>query len=157
MISKKNVITFIVSAVFLVLASFVPVATLSQNVSAAEKGSSGCENWFLGIPPWYRGLTNADCSLKSPTDSPFSDNSPSDGGIGRYIWTIVLNIIQITIALIAYIAAFYIIYGGFQFIVGGSNPGSIEKARKTIMNAVIGLIIAMASIALVNYAFSIIK
>ena len=54
-------------------------------------------------------------------------------------------------------AAFYIIYGGFQFIVGGSNPGSVEKARKTITNAIIGLIIAIASIGLVNYIFSIIK
>lgn len=152
MINKKNFATFITAAVFLIVASFVPALVLPQNVSAAS--SSSCDKRFLGIPPWYRGLTNSDCSLKSPSD--FAAGS-KDAGIGRYVWTIALNIIEIVIVLIAYMAAFYIIYGGFQFIVGGSNPGSVEKARKTITNAIIGLIIAIASIGLVNYIFSIIK
>lgn len=152
MIKKKNITTAIASVLFLLVASFLPVAMVPQDVSAANGKS--CDGRFLGIPPWYRGITNADCSLKSPSD--FSSGS-KDAGIGRYVWTIALNVIEMAIVLIAYVAAFYIIYGGFQFIVGGSNPGLVEKARKTITNAVIGLIIAMASIALVNYVFSIIK
>ena len=88
MINKKNFATFITAAVFLIVTSFVPALVLPQNVSAAS--SSSCDKRFLGIPPWYRGLTNSDCSLKSPSD--FAAGS-KDAGIGRYVWTIALNII----------------------------------------------------------------
>lgn len=151
----KRLMTTIAVGVFVAVASVIPAATLVQPVSAAKASSGGCaSSGFLGFPAWYRGLTNADCSMKSPNDVKGGEGSP---GLGVYIWTIALNIIQMVIVLIAYIAAFYIIYGGFQFVVGGSNAATVEKARKTIQNAIIGLIIALVAIALVNYAFSIIS
>jgi hypothetical protein len=60
------------------------------------------------------------------------------------------------IVIVAYIAVFFLLYGGFLYLTGGALPGQIEKARKTITNAVIGLVIAMAAIALNNLVFSII-
>ena len=155
MIHKKNknqgaFMTTLFAALFIALASFVPATLLSPSVAAA---SSSCDARFLGIPPWYRGLTNSDCSLKSPSD--FSKDNSNDAGIGTYVWRIALNIIEMVVVITAYVAAFFIIYGGFQFIVGGSNPSAVEKARKTITNAIIGLIIAMAAIVLTNYVFSI--
>jgi len=132
--------------VFIVAAPVMAVATPQvTSVSAAT-----CEDRALGIPPWYRGLTKNNfptCDLKSPADV---------GGISGYIWTIVLNVIEMAVVIVAYVAVFFILYGGFQFIVGGSNPSMIEKARKTILNAVIGLVIAMGAIGITNLIFSII-
>ena len=39
-------------------------------------------------------------------------------------------------------------------MTGGSNPSMIERARKTILSAVIGLIIGLGSVAIVNMLFS---
>jgi hypothetical protein len=74
MIHKKNknqgaFMTTLFAALFIALASFVPATLLSPSVAAA---SSSCDARFLGIPPWYRGLTNSDCSLKSPSDFSWS-------------------------------------------------------------------------------------
>lgn len=151
---KKIIIgvTFIAFVAAPVAAAVSPVA---PQVSAAS-----CAPRFLGIPPWYRGLTkledgNADqCSdLKSPSDL---DSSSGEGdGIGKYIGTIVLNIIEAGLFIVGYIAVAFILYGGFLFMTGGGNPGQIEKARKAILNASIGLIISISAIAITNFIFGV--
>lgn len=131
----------------LLLAGPALVIAVPTNVSANDVNPS-CESRFLGIPPWYRGLTEGqDCSITGPS---------GDNAIGGYITKIVLNIIEAVIVIIGYIAAFFIIYGGFRFLTGGSDPGAVEKARKSILNAVIGLVIALGAVAIVNFIFGII-
>lgn len=144
---KKKLSTVFLAFLFVFgLASPVLALTAPQVASVSAKD---CEARVLGIPPWYRGLTQGDnCDLKSPNDV---------GGIGNYIWKIVLNGIEMAIVIAAYVTIFFILYGGFLFITGGDKPGQVEKARTTILNAVIGLIIAMAAIAITNLIFSIIK
>lgn len=144
---KKKLSTVFLAFLFVFgLASPVLALTAPQVASVSAKE---CEARVLGIPPWYRGLTQGDnCDLKGPNDV---------GGIGNYIWKIVLNGIEMAIVIAAYVTIFFILYGGFLFITGGDKPGQVEKARTTILNAVIGLIIAMAAIAITNLIFSIIK
>lgn len=146
----KKFLTIIFTSVFIFfVAAPVATTTLSPSVSAA---SSGCDTSFLGIPPWYRGLTTgsgANCTVISPND-------PSVGGLQNFIWRIVLNGIQMALVISAYIAIFFILYGGFLYITGGGNAAQIEKGRKSIFNAVIGLVIAMGSIAITNFIFTII-
>jgi heme A synthase len=145
---KKLLKTILAASLFIfAVASPVMAVTTPQTASAAV---TDCEARLLGIPPWYRGLTNnnaPECTLKSPSDV---------GGIGNYIWRIVLNGIEMAVVVVAYIAIFFILYGGFLFITGGSNPSQVEKARKTITNALIGLVIAMVAIGINNLIFSII-
>ncbi len=143
----KNVFKNLFLGAFFIFAVASPIMAIAtpQPVSAA-----GCESRVLGIPPWYRGITKDNpptCDLKSPDDV---------GGISNFIWRIVLNGVEMAIVIVAYIAIFFLIYGGFLYMTGGSVPAQLEKARKTIFNAVIGLVIAMAAIALNNLIFSII-
>lgn len=106
---------------------------------------AACSNGsFLTLPTWYRGLQNADCSIMSPT------GPGGAGGIGPFIWKIVLNIIDIILNLTAYVAVGYIIFGGFKYMLASGSSDGIAKAKSTIMNAVIGLVISIAAIAIVN-------
>ena len=126
-----------------------PVMTVVTPQTALA--ASACENSFLGIPPWYRGLTNdnpPDCTMKSPDEV---------GGIGNYVWMIVLNVIQMAVSALAIVTVFFIIYGGFLYLTGGALPAQLEKARKTIFNAVIGLVICLAAVALTNLVFAVIS
>lgn len=147
---KSFIKSVVLGGMFIFMVAAPVAAVVSPQVSTVSAQSGTCEGRVLGIPPWYRGLTNNNpptCDLKSPNDV---------GGLSPFIWKIVLNIIEMAIVIIAYISVFFILYGGFQFIIGGSNPGMIEKARKTILNAVIGLVVAMGAIAITNLIFSII-
>lgn len=146
---KSFIKTLVLGGFFIAMVA-APVAAVTMPQVSSVSAATNCEARPLGIPPWYRGLTNNTpprCELVSPD---------SVGGLGPYIWRIVLNIIEMVVVIIAYVAVFFILYGGFQFIVGGSNPGMIEKARKTILNAVIGLVVAMGAIGITNLIFSII-
>lgn len=101
-----------------------------------------CDNYILTIPPWYKGLTNSDCSISDPSAFP--------GGVQAFIWAIVLNVVEIFLNLVAYLTVGFIIYGGFKYILAAGAPESIKKAKTTITNAVIGLVLSIASIAIVN-------
>lgn len=136
-----------------------PVITIAAPVNTFAKDpktGADCEHPLLGIQPWFRGLAIAPggkCNIAGPGQT-LDNGTKLD--LQGYIWRIALNIIGIVLGIIGYIAFFFIIYGGFQFLTGGSNPGQIEKARKTILNAVIGLVIALSAVALVNLVFGII-
>lgn len=128
-------------------AFFMPI--FSQNVFAAT-----CNKTYLGFPAWYNGLEVVDtttCSVKTPT------TADGKNVVGPFVWTIALNVIDMALVLVGYISVFFILYGGFSFIVNSGNSDVIAKSRQTIMNAVIGLIISIASIAIVNLIAGIIN
>ena len=139
---KKFLNIIFVSAFIFLVASPVATVALPTSVSAGPS----CEGSFLGVPPWYRGLTADDCSIAAP-------NPDDSEAIKNFIWKIVLNGIQMALVLAAYVAIFFVLYGGFLFMTGGGNPSQVEKARKSIFNAIIGLVIAMGAIAITNFIF----
>lgn len=107
-----------------------------------------CNSTFLTFPTWFRGLTEVKsvngvdkCNIKTPNDA---------GGLSGFIWRIVLNVIEIGLQLVGYVASFLILFGGFKFLTSSGDSSAVEESRKTIANASIGLIISIASIAIVN-------
>ena len=146
---KKVIIAFFLIA-FIATPVFA-IATPQTSYAAAASTPADCEKPILGIQPWFKGLTsvtNGQCGVISP------DGTKID--LKGFIWRIVLNVIGMALTLVGYIAFFFILFGGFQFLTGGSNPSQIEKARKTLFNAVIGLVISIAAVAVVNLIFNVV-
>ena len=134
----------IMASMFLFFVASPVMAVATPVVSTA---SAGCEDRFLGIPPWYRGLTEgSDCHIKSP--------DAGQDGLSKFIWKIVLNVIEMALVIIVYVAVFFILYGGFLYMVGGSQPQLIERGKKTLLQAVIGLVIGLGSVAVLNLIFN---
>lgn len=143
----KNLFLTLAFAVFLAAPVMTIVATPVAYADAACDGPG-----FLGIPAWYKGLSSKDkTSGQCAIDSPGSEKD----ALSKFIWHIALNVIEIALYIVGYIAVFFVLYGGFQFLTGGSNPSQIEKARKTILNAVVGLVISISAVILVNLIFGI--
>jgi len=142
-----------------IIALAQPTVTFAAPPTEAEQRviDEKCEKRILGFPTWYRGLSAIDakgeCTVISPDQLNTSISSEPSNGLQNFIWKVVLNVIEIGLFIAGYVALFFVLYGGFQFLTGGSNPGQVEKARTTILNAVIGLAISMAAIAAVNLIF----
>lgn len=49
------------------------------------------------------------------------------------------------------VAVVVIIVAGYYFVLSGGNPSTIAKAKSTILNAVIGLIIVIIAFAITNF------
>jgi len=121
-----------------------------QIVAAAP--AANCNEGFLGFPAWYRGMVTTDglCNIKSPSALNTPGVTPEDG-LSKFIWTIGLNIVEMALVAVAYISGFYFIYGGFLFIVSQGKPEGAAKARSTLLDSLIGLIISLAAITIVNF------
>jgi len=104
-----------------------------------------CNSGFLGFPAWYRGLTNANCDVVSP--------SSETGGITltSFIWRVVLNVIEMAMVAVAYVTVAFILYGGFQYLTSQGAPEAAAKARTTILNAVIGLVISLVAVGIITF------
>jgi hypothetical protein len=63
----------------------------------------------------------------------------------------VINIIQWVLGILALVAAIMIIYGGFVWLTAGGNEESVEKAKKIISAAVVGLIVVLLAWAIVIF------
>lgn len=111
-------------------------------VSAPQTASAVCMERLLTFPAWYKGIVDSSsCAVKDPT---------SVGGLPAFISKIGLNVVEFMLQLVGYLAVGFIIYGGFRYLTGAGDPGDIASAKKTILNAVIGLVISIFSIGIVN-------
>ena len=63
----------------------------------------------------------------------------------------VVNIIQWVLGILALVAVVMIIIGGFQWMTASGSEERIEKAKKIISSAVIGLIIVLLAWAIVIF------
>jgi len=139
------------------IAAPITVMIAPQNTYAAGAVTDKtCEVGILGIPPWYKNLAIRDGSGECTVASPGSELNSSTLELSDFIWRIVMNVIEIALYLVGYISVFFVLYGGFQFLTGGDNPSKVESAKKTILNAVIGLVISISAVVIVNVIFGII-
>ncbi len=103
---------------------------------------------ILTLKPWYDGLIDSnDCSIKHPDTL----NSPNkNDGLSKFIWRIVLNMVDDMLQLTGFITVGFIIYGGFLYMTSSGSPDKAANGKKTVIYAVVGLVIAIASTLLVN-------
>ena len=62
----------------------------------------------------------------------------------------LMTIIQTGLAVVGLIAVGFLIYGGFQYVTSAGNDESAEGAKKTIQNAIIGLVVVILSYIIVT-------
>ncbi len=102
---------------------------------AASCSSAG--HSIFGFPTWYEYLP---CNNGLPALEHLTD-----------VWLIVAALIEILLRLAALAAVVYVIWGGVDYIMSRGEPEKTAHARGTILNAVIGLVIAITSAAVVSY------
>lgn len=66
----------------------------------------------------------------------------------------IVGILNAIILVCGLIAVIYVIIGGINYMTSAGDAGKLEKAKKTILYACIGLIIVVLSFAIVNFTIS---
>lgn len=119
---------------FIVFGSMALAIVTPTPVSAAEMR---CSSKILTLPCWYRGL-------------PKKNGRPVINSLNN-LTIIGTNVLDMMLQIIGYIAVGFIIWGGFQFMLSDGSPDKAAGARRTIINASAGLLLALASVAIVNF------
>ena len=66
------------------------------------------------------------------------------------ITDILIVIINILLAIAGLVAVIFLIVGGFRYITAGGNEEASDSAKKTIVNAIIGIVIIILSFVIVR-------
>lgn len=96
------------------------------------------------IPPWYKYLDGTVVGGKCDVSFAFPDD----------IGLILLALLEMILRIGALVAVGYVIYGGFQYMLSQGEPDRTKNARNTIVNAVIGLVIATLATLIVSFVGS---
>ena len=79
------------------------------------------------------------------------DNAPTKGIAGsKDFVALVKNIINILLFVAGMMAVVFLIIGGYQYLTSAGNEGAAEKGRKTLLNAIIGIVVIVMAYAIVN-------
>ena len=60
------------------------------------------------------------------------------------------RIVSIIVAFVGVVGALYIVYGAYQYMSAGGNPSKAESGKSAIIQAGVGIVIALVAFALVN-------
>lgn len=126
------------------LAIMMSLTIFGTALSFASPVMAACTDQFLGINAWYKGLQDAG------TCDVVMSKTGQNADIRKFVMIIALNIIQAGFAIVAYVTVFFIIKGGFMYMASAGAQEGMASAKKTITNAVIGLIIAILAASIVN-------
>lgn len=80
-------------------------------------------------------------------DRPVALGNDSFAGSGRQLILTYLNFALIFLGLVA---VAFVIYAGFLYVTSAGDDGAVEKGKKILIYAAIGIIVVLASYAIVN-------
>jgi len=148
------------------LAWHIPAALPNRVLATtAIANSAECKHSFLGLEPWFAYIPDTEfaggsgvgkCDIKcfNITTSDATDrtnrgceptNTKSD------IPLVLLAVIDDLLRIAGMVALAFVLYGAFQYVIGQGNPESTSKAQGTIVNALIGMTLAIVSVLIVSY------
>lgn len=91
-------------------------------------------------------------SILAQTNDVLGSNALANSGLGtRDIKDIIVQIVNIFLGFLGILAVLIILYGGWIWMTSQGAADKIDKAKKIILNAVIGLIIILASYAIARF------
>jgi hypothetical protein len=82
--------------------------------------------------------------------------TPIDGGV----WTVAAILERVTNWVLGFtglVAIMFLVYGGLQYIISAGNKDKAEAAKKTILYAVIGLVVVALSYVIVSFVTTNVK
>lgn len=133
--------------IFGILMGVMMVAGATMPVSVF---ASGCkETKFFGLDPWY-------AALECDGNGEISVNNFKEGAITGTVLKVVGVVVKDLLFFAGMAAVVLVVYGGFQFVTSAGNPGGIEKAKKTIEAALVGLVIAVLAYAIATTVMKIV-
>ncbi|MBR3368896.1 hypothetical protein IKG45_03900 [Candidatus Saccharibacteria bacterium] len=141
----KKMICFLV-AVFMTAGVLISSGVVNKPALAApDYGTCNRYATFLMLRAWYYGLDLDEAHNCSPiivanTEDEFSE----------FVWKIILNIVYDLFAVVGVIATGYVIYAGYAFLTAGGDPGKAAKAKKALIGAITGILVALSATMIVN-------
>ncbi|MFC1598255.1 hypothetical protein ACFL2M_01845 [Patescibacteria group bacterium] len=98
------------------------------------------------------GLSSLGWLVATPAFAQINTSYNVNGYGTRTPDEIIISLINWILGVLALVAVVLVLIGGFQWMTAAGNEEKVDKAKKLLMAAVIGLVIIMAAWGLSIYA-----
>ena len=103
---------------------------------------------LAGMPAFALDLNNEVCNNTQADCGVLEDNrlnSEGDSSLAR-------NLINTAIFILGMVSVVMIVIGGLKYVTSQGDSAGIQSAKNTILYAIIGIIVALASFVIVQFA-----
>jgi hypothetical protein len=114
---------------------------------AVDAAADACvKGGFFGLVPWYkyRETDPSTCEIKDFIVLPDPDHASS-------IPLVLLAIVDDLLRIAGLVAVAFVIYGAIKYTTSEGNPDQANSARHTVINALVGLVVAIMGVAFVSF------
>lgn len=136
MLRKIMVVGAVMAGVIIGNFAFTPAVAEARSATYCTDSQSR----LLGMPTWYKYLnyrwTGSECEVE------FS--FPQDVG------KVLLAVFEMLLRVVVLLAVALVVWGSIKYIISQGEPERVAGARTTIINAVVGIVIALIATAVVN-------
>ncbi len=144
-----NIINFLLAVVATVAVLFMVIGGIKYITSAGNPdGIESAKNTIL-----YSVIGTIFSIMAFAAVTFISSKLPTPSSMGPQpsVKLVIANLINGLLAIAGTIAVLFLIIGGFQYITSTGNPDAIERAKNTILYAIIGLLACILSYAVINF------
>lgn len=107
---------------------------------------------FFGIPTWYKYLQSGGYMVADSNNvCQLNISGGLQSGNFEVFVLIGLGVLDIIIRIAGLVAVGFVVYGGILYVISRGEPDKAKKAMGTIINALIGLVIAIVAAAFVAF------
>jgi hypothetical protein len=118
----------------------------------ASNRAEACSSSFFGLKPWFAYLPNEkfddNCQIQEFNllgSGTAPNNTPSDFG------PVALAIVDNLVRIAAVVAVVFVVIGGVKYVTSQGEPEGTKAAKDSIINAIIGLVIAIIAASVVSF------
>lgn len=130
-------------AISVVLSMFVIPQTASADLCDQLADKTG---GFFSCGEGETSFTQFQGGLTAPSTEGYDPSLTQETNLRDYI----VNIVNFVLGFLGLVAMVIVIYGGFLYVTAAGQEEQTTKGKKSIMYAVIGIVIILISFALVN-------
>ena len=135
---------------------------LSQAQVASRRSFDSCSGSFFGLVPWYQYIEPEFHAKNDAVDAGsacdvkcfnfFAQKAKNNCGIAHSdIPYVLLAIVEDLLRIAGMVAVAFVIVGAIKYITSQGNPESAANAQSTLINALVGLAIAIVAVAFVSF------
>ncbi len=126
---------FLFQLILSLVVMFAPLITLAQNVSVAPAAQKSCDDFKDKFNVTINGQTTTILA-----GQPFYCTASE----------LIVTIINYLLVISGSISILFIMIGGFWYLTSAGNDELAEKGKKTLINAVIGLVVITLAFTIVR-------
>ncbi|MBR3163871.1 hypothetical protein IKF15_01010 [Candidatus Saccharibacteria bacterium] len=126
-------------------------AGATEGAAPVENAEGATEKASGSVESTIEAITNSENPAQAGAEAARANGMPAELLGSSGVFTQVTNTILYAVGIISVVM---LIFGGFRYIVSGGDSKKVTDAKNTIMYAIIGLVIAILSYAIVNFVIS---